>query len=123
MKELLEKYFALQEEIFKYFGYVEGWEAIPLDDNTDDCWMLTRGELEYVHSPKPFIEESIETGSEIFSGVVYTTGHFPTGVYRGPEFTMICADTQTDGNKFLMIFANDKECKDKKLIELYEECW
>jgi len=33
---------------------------------------------------------------------------------------MVCVDTQTDGNKFLMIFDNEKECKDKDIIEAGE---
>ena len=54
--ELLDRYFALQAEIFAYFGYVEDWRVIPLDDLTKTavrmlrCWPATRSTGEREHS-------------------------------------------------------------------------
>lgn len=31
--ELLDKYNDLREQVFAYFGYVEDWRVIPLDDS------------------------------------------------------------------------------------------
>jgi hypothetical protein len=33
---------------------------------------------------------------------------------------MVSADTQTDGNKFLMVFDADKECTDEALRSQYK---
>jgi hypothetical protein len=33
--KLLTQYFALQKQIYEYFGYTEDWKTIPLDDSTE----------------------------------------------------------------------------------------
>ena len=124
--ELLTKYFDLQKQIYEYFGYVEDWRAIPLDDKTDAHWMLSQdatGSGWVAWSEKPLSADVVEAGEEIYSAEIYTQRFLPKWVYRADEYTMVCADTRTDGNKFLMVFANDKECSDKALKELYAECW
>jgi len=40
---------------------------------------------------------------------IYTQRFLSKWVYRGEDYTMICVDTHTDGNKFLQIFNNKKE--------------
>ena len=127
IKEKILNYFELAKEIHKYFGYTEDWVCIPMDDHMEDYWMVTgKGnskEDHVVYSPKPFTEESITDGMEIYGGTLYTQRFLPKWVYRGKEFTMISVDTHTDGNKFLMIFDNKKECKDKDLKEFYLQAW
>lgn len=111
----LKDYFKLQEEIFQYFGYKEDWVCIPLSDETSQYWTLqldSRGGGECIRSPEPITRESIEDGSNIYSGSIYTQRFLPKWVYRGPEYTMVCVDTHCDGNKFLMVFDNTKECPD-----------
>src|SRR6478752_5988412 len=49
--------------------------------------------------------------ADYYSDPIYTNRHLPKYVYRGAEFTMICVDTQIDGNKFLAIYDNSKEVK------------
>ncbi len=34
----LDEYLALQKEIFDYFGYVEDWAVLPIDDRRDFYW-------------------------------------------------------------------------------------
>ena len=110
LKRQLTEYFALQKSIHEYFGYVEDWVTIPLSDETDYYWRLTEnghggGFVEYSSEP-------IETGIEgEYRAAIYTQRFLPKWVYRGNGFTMISADTQCDGNKYLMVFDNEKESK------------
>lgn len=108
--KLLDDYFALQEAIYKYFGYVEDWCVIPMEDCTDYLWYLT-GEG---HGDEVHFASSVEdfSNGEWYSDEIYTQRHLPKWVYRGEEYTMICVDTHTDGNKFLKVFSNEKELKD-----------
>lgn len=125
IKTKIKAYFDLAEEIHKYFGYKEDWVSIPMDNRIGDYWMVIGEGVggRYVHSPKPFTQESVEAGAEIYGGSIYTQRFLKQWVYRGKELTMVCADTHTDGNKFLMIFENDKECTDDFLKKLYKEKW
>jgi hypothetical protein len=105
--ELLKEYFRLQKEIYQYFGYVEDWVVIPLEDATKYNWYFD-GRL--VHfSEKPFTVELVSEGKEMYQNELYTQRFLPKWVYEGPEYTMICVDTHTDGNKFLQVFDNSKK--------------
>lgn len=48
---------------------------------------------------------------DYYEDEIYTQRHLQEWTHRGDEHTMICVDTNTDGNKFLHIFDNDKEIK------------
>ena len=39
--QLLNEYNAKRQELFDYFGYVEDWVAIPVDNATMYYWSLT----------------------------------------------------------------------------------
>ena len=43
---------------------------------------------------------------------IYKQRFLPKWVYLGKDFTMICCDTQVDGNKFLRVFDNAKHQSD-----------
>lgn len=93
--------------------------TIPLQDNTEYYWSLKEGEQgsgTVRYHENELTKESIE-GGETYSAVIYRQRFLPQWVYRKDDFTMVCADTQTDGNKYLMIFDNQKECKG---LEEYE---
>lgn len=82
MKEL-EQYFKLQKQIYDYFGYIEDWVVIPLDDSTGFFWQLT-GEVygDDVRFAKS--KELLTNGSdEIYSDSIYTQRFLPKWVYRG----------------------------------------
>jgi hypothetical protein len=124
--QLLDDYFKLQEQIYRYFGYVEDWVVIPLDDATDVYWHLTGeqdGEAYYCYD-KENLEKLIAAdmhldgegvdGDDVYSDEIYTQRFLPKWVYRGQDFTMVCVDTHTDGNKFLRVFDNVKEVKMQK---------
>ena len=107
MKELTE-YFALQNKIYEYFGYVEDWVVIPIDDRREYLWRLSGVEKnDFVTYWKS--DEKLELG-EYYQDDIYTQRFLqPQGwVYFGKEYTMICVDTHTDGNKFLAIYDNAK---------------
>jgi len=107
--QLLDQYFEIQEKIFEFFGYVEDWRVIPLDDCRDKYWRIdgeTHGcTVTYADS---IVELETEEGN-CYQDDIYTQRHLPKWVYRADRFTMICCDPQTDGNKFLRVFDNSKE--------------
>lgn len=123
--DLIGGYFDQREKVFAYFGYVEDWRAIPLDDCRGMHWMIVGDDKDgtVVWSPDPFTEEALAKGETIFSGPIYTQRFLPKLVYRKEEFTMISVDTQTDGNKFLMVFESALECTDEKMKAAYEQHW
>lgn len=107
--ETLDNYFKLQDEIFKYFGYVEDWRILPLVDSRDCYWTIIGGDRGNVrfHEQKEALED--EEGGGYYEHEIYTQRHLPKWVYRGEKYTMICVDTNTDGNQYLQIFSNDFE--------------
>lgn len=124
---IVDYYFKIQKELFKYFGYKEDWKVIPPDSCTGYYWMICGPENDnstnVVWSTRPFTKEVIEKGATIYSGTIYTPMLLPKWVYRGPCHTMISVDTHTDGNLLLIIFDNDKECTDQAMKDAYNERW
>lgn len=118
MKQI-EDYFKLQTEIFEYFGYVEDWKVIPMVDHREYYWHLDQdddGNGEIYYCEQQLTLQIIEDGNH-YSAVIYTQRFLPKWVYRGEEYTLICMDIQTDGNKWLGIFSNSKEQKDVGCVE------
>lgn len=113
--KMLDEYFALQKEIFEYFGYVEDWRVIPLDDCREYWWHLT-GEAhgnEVKFSAATTKTEAVYemNNGEGYSNEIYTQRFLPKWVYRGEKYTMVCVDTHTDMNHFLSVYSNEKEIK------------
>jgi hypothetical protein len=109
--QLLNEYNQKRQELFDYFGYVEDWAVIPIDDATMYYWFINGGEGRYgeVRFAKTTQDLDDEDAGNYYSNEIYTQRHLPKWVYRGAEYTMIVVDTHTDGNKFLQIFDNSKE--------------
>jgi hypothetical protein len=106
--KILDDYLALQAEIFAYFGYVEDWRVIPVDDQRTSFWYLEGegpGEVHYADSEK----ELRDRDGNYYVDDIYTQRHLPKWVYRGEEYTMVCCDPHVDGNQFLRIFSNALE--------------
>lgn len=105
---LLDMYFKLQNDIHAYFGYIEDWVTIPLDDAREYYWNLDedRGVVQFSEKLERLLDEECE---EYYENSIYTQRFLPKFVYRTDEFTMICVDTHTDGNKFLQIFDNKRD--------------
>lgn len=110
--QLLNEYNAKRQELYDYFGYVEDWVVIPVDNATMYHWRLTgedRGdEVQFADT----LEELIDETGNYYTNEIYTQRHLPKWVYRGADYTMVVVDTHCDGNKFLQIFDNSKEVKE-----------
>ena len=104
--EMLDDYLNLQKQIHDYFGYVEDWRVIPIEDTRGYYWFL-KGDDEVVFAECP--EDFNQEAGNYYVDEIYKQRFLPKYVYRGEKYTMIAVDTQTDGNKFLRIFENDKE--------------
>jgi hypothetical protein len=117
MKQLI-KYFKLQKEIYEYFGYKEDWKIIPLTDSTNVFWCILNGEE---NSSVRFSESKYSLlstdNSKIYEHEIYTQRFLSKYVYRGKDYTMICVDTNVDGNKFLQVFSNKNEIKESQIKE------
>lgn len=110
--KLLDQYQEIEQKIHDYFGYVEDWVVIPLDDATDYYWCLNGegpGSVRFSETEQDLFDEA---KGDYYENEIYTQRFLPKWVYRGPEYTMICVDTMVDGNKFLQIFDNSKEIED-----------
>jgi len=104
MKQL-GAYFKLQQEIYEYFGYREDWAVIPLQDYTEHYWDVDDTTVFFADSEAELEEQD----GQYFEHRIYTQRFLPKWVYEGEDYTMICSDTQTDGNKFLAVFDNSKK--------------
>ena len=114
--KLLDDYQNLRNELFDYFGYVEDWKVIPIDDCRGYIWYLTgEGAGDSVYFAESF--QDFEEG-EYYSNEIYAQRFLPKWVYRGKEYTMICVDTRTDDNKFLAIYENSKEMTEDQFEKL-----
>src|SRR5215217_6808693 len=102
---LLDEYLEIQKQIYDHFGYVEDWVAIPIDDRREQYWALTDSEVWYSPSRDDLVDEN---ENNLYSDEIYTQRFLPKWVYEAADYTMICVDTHTDGNKFLAIYDNQK---------------
>lgn len=108
--QLLDRYNEAIQAVHDYFGYVEDWVRIPLDDGRDSFWRIVGGEayggwLHYADSE----EELNEQRGNYYVSEIYTQRFLPKWVYRGAEYTLVSIDTRTDGNKYLIVLDNAKE--------------
>jgi len=104
----LDAHLSLREEIFEYFGYVEDWRFLPIDDARQYFWRLDGegpGTVGFAES----LDDLESQDGDYYENEIYTQRHLPKWVYRGEKHTMIVVDTHTDGNQYLQIFDNDKE--------------
>jgi hypothetical protein len=116
--QLLDQYFDLQQQIYDYFGYVEDWKVLPIDDSRDYYWALTPQRTVYYCESKENAEKLVANdfdwdapgidGNDVYSDEIISP-FLPKGIYRGKDYTMVVVDTQTDGNKLLQVFDNAKE--------------
>jgi hypothetical protein len=116
LDEKLDAHLSLRDEIFEYFGYVENWRVLPIDDARGNYWRIVEGAdfvgvgktdvVRFADTVEALLDEDSE---QLYESEIYTQRHLPKWVYRGEKHTMIVVDTHTDGNQFLQIFDNDKE--------------
>ena len=110
--DLLKGYTTAQAKLFDYFGYVEDWRILPVDDATDYYWCIDGTESD---GNVQFADDRIDLADggsgNHYENEIYKNRHLPKWVYRGKDYTMICVDTHTDGNQLLQIFSNELEVK------------
>lgn len=109
----LDNYKKAEQELFDYFGYVENWVAIPVEDSREYWWELDQdengsGEVRFAETEELLADKD---AGEYYCEEIYTQRFLPKWVYKGTDYTMICVDTCVDGNKFLRIFSNNLEVK------------
>lgn len=109
---LTSQYFGIQKQLYNYFGYEEDWVVIPLNDSRKYYWSLIGDPAQSVIFAKSKERLFDESGNH-YENSIYTQRFLKKWVYRGEKLTMVCADTHTDGNKFLQIFDNSKEVFDE----------
>jgi len=107
MKELIEKYFNLEQQIHDAFGYVEDWVTIPLRDTTEFYWTIEQndngsGTVRYAKDEKMLKSDD----GDYYQDSIYTQRFLPKFVYETDEYTMVAVDTHVDGNKYMSIFSN-----------------
>ena len=105
--QLLDQYLEIQKQIHDYFGYVEDWVVIPLDDAREYFWQCNGDIVRFANT----LEELKSQTGNCYENIIYRQRFLPKWIYEADDFTMICVDTQTDGNKFLMVFDNAKRYK------------
>ena len=123
IKDHIEKYFELEKAIHDYFGYKEDWTTIPMANELNAYWMLLQEPYDpemVVWSYKQFDEDLIKSG-KLYSSDSYVQKPLLKWVYRAKDYTMVSTDPRTDGNKYLIIFDNARECTDEKLKQAYRE--
>ena len=108
MRDIISAYFNLQQKVYDYFGYVDGFAAFTLEDCTDYFWFEEQGEVNW--SPEK------EGGCDDYCEEIYGGVHLPKAIYRGPMYTMIAVQSDCEGNRLLLIFDNTKEVN-KKLVD------
>lgn len=123
--EQIDAYFKAKDAVHALFGYKPDWVEIPLDDNRESYWMIVGGEErgQVVYAPEPLTAELFTSGRDFYAGPIYTQRFLPKWVWRTPTHVLVSYDTQTDGNKFLMILDASKECTDEAVREAYSENW
>lgn len=122
LERLLMSYMACKHAIHRFFGYEPNWREIPISDETRHWWWLSGDGTDggTVYFGEGDVKEDVEGGRH-YANEVYTQRHLSKWVYRAETHTMICVDTQTDGNVFLSIFDNEKEVTDPELVEFIKE--
>ncbi len=104
--KLLDDFFEIRKKIHDHFGYVEDWVVIPLDDAREYFWYEDGSQVRFADSEEELFDED---EGNYYEHEIYTQRHLPKWVYRTDDYTMICVDTNADGNHFLQIFDNTKE--------------
>lgn len=110
--EIINEYFIWKNKVHEHFEYVSDWVEIPLEDRRKYYWHLEGYEdKEAIRVCFADTKKELENQEgQYYEDYIYTQRFLKKWVYRAEHYTLICVDTQTDGNKFLAIYDNSKEC-------------
>ncbi len=114
--KVFDEYLEKKAKVLEHFGYVTDWVEIPLEDYREMFWFINDekaaygDEVTYANKAEelPGGSEDAEANGEYYSATIYTQRFLRKWIYVADDYTLICMDTQTDGNKFLGIFDNTK---------------
>lgn len=111
IKNLLNRYQEIEQQIYNYFGYEEEWRKMPLDDCTEYFWCFDgNGNVHYCEAKnKTLAKEIIKKGEHSYSDKIRKNI-----IHIKCDLTLICLNTNCDFNVFLSIFDNSKEIKSIK---------
>lgn len=135
--KLLKKYTDSIKGIYEYFGYTEEWHVYPLEDLTECYWTIHENavwfgyennhpslesiENEYMDSYKNSKNDEEFSLEEFNRNFIENEFGYKSIILKEPSIkethSMICVDTQCDGNKFLTIFDNKKRFYPKMSVK------
>lgn len=104
MKDKIDQYFSLRNEIFDEFQFIEEWHQYPLSDYRDYFWTEDGSSVRF--DEKPLL---IDKEPDYYCQILKKK------VYRKDGFALIIVDTNGDGNVYASIFDEDKEFKNKDI--------
>lgn len=102
--ELLDKYKESLKAIHEYFNFEEDWCVYPIDDRREMYWFTVESSI--IQFKK--LEDYTNLSDEIYTDTIWRYSGYPQ-ILKGPNYSMILINTQTDGNVFWAIYCNDKE--------------
>lgn len=128
-KDIVDLFFETKKMLAQTFNYAEDWCVIPWDDFRRYEWYLEKGKEIHDEFYNGFQGkvifwnslQDIQMKTEWYESIIYTQRFLPRWVYETDRYTMICIDTQTDGNKLLAIFDNKKRFLKKPPILIQAE--
>lgn len=117
MEELLDKYFELQAEIHRQFGYAERSEIVPLHDSRAYCWYLNLngdgfGVIYFAPTRKELLDDIDDLRNPDRTCTVESVrppSFMAERVYRNENFTAVRCDSMFEGCKLLRVFDNIRE--------------
>lgn len=119
--DLLDMHERAFAKLCEAFGYVEDWRALPFDDRRGFWWWLSgEGSGDRVVFGEPGDVAAQLALGDYYYNEIYTQRFLPRWVYRAETHTMVCVDTNVDGNKLLAIFDNAKLITDPSLVAILE---
>jgi len=128
LKDAIDQYFALEEDIKEPLGWVDSWKILPLEDNRQSYWLLagddkkTGRDCTVITLKEPITFEAAKKG-EVSGSQIYTQRDHERWIFRAGGVVLIPVDTQTDGNVLLLLLDAAKEIKDAKIENCYRRHW
>lgn len=109
INKVLDEWNKVEASLHRHVGYEENWTVFPIDDRRAYYWRLAVGSVWFSEDPRFRDEGGDDPEHHPVYNDAFVTLNQSGCVFRGEELTAILVDTQTDGNKFLAFFSNDKE--------------
>jgi hypothetical protein len=111
INETLDQYNELYVKITDYFGYVDSWLGLSIEDCRGFTWQLTKHGVYYTDS-----SNIIDVLDDLFAPRVVDFKQ--EWVYRGEELTLLVLRFGLSGNAFLGVFDNNKEIKNEQFTTM-----